>query len=204
TYYYWVTTVGSDGKESARSDYAAVSLTAVLPDLTFNDTPAAAWYMAYVKKLVTAGIIDGYSDGSFRPNANITRAEFCKIVLAALGETPLEGAAPSFKDTGGHWALGHIEKAKSLGFIDGYKDGSFRPNTGITRAEICKMVAYAKQYRLGESLNAFPDCSGHWAETYIATAKENGVVSGFPDGTFRPSANATRAEASKMISVMIE
>ncbi|MDP2210426.1 MAG: S-layer homology domain-containing protein [Candidatus Aquicultor sp.] len=203
TYYFWVTTVGSDGKESARSDYASVSLTAVLPDLTFSDTQAAAWYMTYVKKLVTAGIIDGYSDGSFRPNANITRAEFCKIVLAALGETPLGGAALSFKDTGGHWAQGHIEKAKSLGFIDGYKDGSFRPNAGITRAEICKMVAYAKQYRLGEHLNAFPDCSGHWAEIYIATAQENGVVSGFPDGTFRPSAKATRAEASKMISVMM-
>ncbi|MBS3908032.1 MAG: S-layer homology domain-containing protein [Actinobacteria bacterium] len=204
TYYYWVTTVGSDGKESAPSDYATASLTAVLPDLTFKDTPAAAWYMAYVKKLVTAGIIDGYRDGRFRPNANITRAEFCKIVLAALGETPLGGAAPSFKDTGGHWAQGHIEKAKSLGFIDGYKDGRFRPNANITRAEICKIVAYAKQYRLGETFNAFPDCNGHWAEIYVATAKENGVVSGFPDGTFRPSANATRAEAAKMIAVMME
>lgn len=204
TYYYWVTTIGSDGKESARSEYAAVSLTAVLPDLTFKDTPAAAWYMAYVKKLVTAGIIDGYSDGSFRPDTNITRAEFCKTVLAALSESPLGGAAPFFKDTGGHWAQGYIEKARSLGFIDGYKDGSFRPNASITRAEICKMVVYAKQYRLGDNLYAFQDCGGHWAEAYIATAKENGVVSGFPDSTFRPSANATRAEAAKMIAVMMD
>ena len=204
TYYYSVTTVGSDGKESTRSDYAAAALTAVLPDLTFKDTPAAAWYMTYVKELVTAGIIDGYSDGSFRPDTNITRAEFCKTVLAALGESPLGGTAPSFNDTGGHWAQGHIEKAKSLGLIDGYKDGNFRPNASITRAEICKIVVYAKQYRLGDNLHGFRDCGGHWAEAYIATAKENGVVSGFPDGTFRPSANATRAEAAKMISVMME
>jgi len=203
-YYYWVTIVGKDGKEGERSAIVSASIVVVLPDVGFSDMPSGAWYKDYVVKLIMAKIINGYNDGTFRPQNNITRAEFSKMVLSAIGEGPGPSPASSFTDTSSHWAKGYIEKAKSLGLIDGYKDGSFRPDSFITRAEICKIISLAKGLDISSASSGFNDCNDHWAEKYIAATKASGVVSGYNDGTFRPSSFATRAEVAKMVCVMIE
>ncbi len=104
------------------------------PDLTasFSDVPEAAWYSTQVRALASLGAISGYPSGEFRPNRNITRAEF--VSIAARFSAPLTGEA-GFSDVGQSWATPAITSAVAHGWIRGYKDGTFRPDAPITRAE---------------------------------------------------------------------
>lgn len=104
------------------------------PDLTasFSDVPEAAWYSTQVRALASLGAISGYPSGEFRPNRNITRAEF--VSIAARFSAPLTGEA-GFSDVGQSWATPAITSAVAHGWIRGYKDGTFRPDALITRAE---------------------------------------------------------------------
>lgn len=203
TYYYWVTAVNNAGKESARSEMVSAARVAVLPTVTFSDVPAGAWYKYFLNALVKAHLIGGYPDGTFKPQNNITRAEFAKIVVSAIGQTPVEGAQSSFKDCANHWARGYIEKAKALNILGGYPDGSFKPNSHITRAEMSKMICLVKGLDTS-SASGFSDCKGHWADTYIAAARKAGYVLGYDSTTFKPDAFATRAEVCKIIYLMID
>lgn len=85
-----------------------------------------------------AGILTGYNDGTFRPDANITRAEFAAIAARFLSE--VYTGSDYFTDTDGHWAEEYINRAADAGWINGYNDGSFRPDQAITRAEAMTLV----------------------------------------------------------------
>ena len=104
---------------------------------SFSDVPDNAWYTICVATLTKAGILHGYGDGTFRPDAPITRAEMATIValFAELKETSV-----TFSDIQGHWAQKNIELAASNGWISGDGDGTFRPDDYITRAETVSMV----------------------------------------------------------------
>ncbi len=204
TYYYWVTAANNDGDESEPSEIVTMTTTAVLGEIAFADVPVNAWYKSYILKLTAAGVIDGYSDGSFKPQNNVTRAEFCKLILASLDEKPLNGSTSSFGDISGHWAKGYIEKAKQLGIIDGYGEGTFRPDARVTRAEISKMICSAKGMAISETMSGFYDCNSCWADKYISSLKTTGILAGYSDGTFRPQNSATRAEVCKIIALMME
>jgi len=167
----------------------------------FPDVPGSHWAVSYIENLVTRGILAGYTDGTFKPNNTITRAEFAKIVAVAKGLGTATGS--SFSDTAGHWAAGYIEAVKAAGIIDGYENGTFRPNNNITRAEIAKIVVAAAGFAIDTSGAGFSDIAGHWASDYILTAANKGIVGGYTDGTFRPNNSATRAEASKMVSIWV-
>lgn len=172
--------------------------------VTFNDVKATEWFYPYVMTLIENSLVGGYPDGTFKPQNNITRAEFAKIVVSAIGQTPVEGAQSSFKDCANHWARGYIEKAKALNILGGYPDGSFKPNSHITRAEMSKMICLVKGLDTSSSASGFSDCKGHWADTYIAAARKAGYVLGYDSTTFKPDAFATRAEVCKIIYLMID
>ena len=104
----------------------------------YTDVPADAWYNNAVSTLTNAGIIDGYEDGTFKPNGNITRAEFATIAVRFF-EATYEGEN-LFPDIAGHWAQDYINEAANAGIVDGYEDGTFRPQQYITRAEAVTMV----------------------------------------------------------------
>ena len=104
----------------------------------YTDVPADAWYNSAVSTLSNAGILDGYEDGTFRPDGNITRAEFATITARFL-EASYDGGN-RFPDIDGHWAAEYINEAASAGIVDGYEDGTFRPQQNITRAEAVTMV----------------------------------------------------------------
>jgi hypothetical protein len=203
TYYYRVSAVDNTGVEGAKSDPISVTPTPI--GLFFKDVPQDSWAANYISHLAGEGLVGGYPDGTFRPNNSITRAEFAKIIILGLKESPNPTYKGYFKDvSSSHWAVGYIERAKELGIISGYPDQTFRPNNFITRAEIAKMVVVAGGYQLVTSGATFSDVSkNHWAYAYILTARQKQIVSGYPDGTFRPNNNASRAEASKMVSVWI-
>lgn len=105
----------------------------------YSDVRAASWYNNAVSTMTNAGIVAGYPDGSFRPNAPITRAEFATIA-ARFSEVVYNGGN-SFTDVPeNHWAARYIALAEYLGWINGYPDGSFKPDQAITRAEAMTLI----------------------------------------------------------------
>lgn len=104
----------------------------------FSDVTEDDWFNNAVSTLANAGVLMGYSDGTFRPNAPITRAELVKIATAFYGTSA--GKDTHFSDTSDHWANDFIAAARELGIIDGYGDGSFRPNDNVSRAEAMKII----------------------------------------------------------------
>lgn len=106
----------------------------------FTDVASGAWYNNAVSTLTRAGILDGYEDGSFRPNASITRAEFTKIAVSFFKHIGGASSNPFNDVPDSAWYAEFVKAAAELGLIDGYEDGTFRPNAPITRAEACTIV----------------------------------------------------------------
>ena len=106
----------------------------------FTDVASGVWYNNAVSTLTRAGILDGYEDGSFRPNASITRAEFTKIAVSFFKHAGGASANPFNDVPDSAWYAEFVKAAAELGLIDGYEDGTFRPNAPITRAEACTIV----------------------------------------------------------------
>ena len=105
---------------------------------TYSDVKAGDWFNNAVSTLSNAGIIAGYEDGSFRPNGYITRAEFATIAARFFDAT--YSGKDLFPDIDGHWAKDYINQAANKGFVNGYEDGTFRPDRNITRAEAVTLV----------------------------------------------------------------
>ena len=103
----------------------------------FTDIKDGQWYTRAIATLANAGIVDGYPDGTFNPNAPITRAEMATIIARFA---KLDVNTKTFNDINGHWAQKYIELAAGNNWINGYEDGSFRPNQNITRAETFAMI----------------------------------------------------------------
>ncbi len=104
----------------------------------YSDVAGTAWYNNAVSTLSAMGIITGYPDGTFRPNASITRAEFAAI--AARFDNDGDKTAAAFSDIANHWAKDEISVAYNNGWVDGYPDGTFGPQRSITRAETMTLV----------------------------------------------------------------
>lgn len=103
----------------------------------FTDVKAGMWCNRAIATLTNMGIIKGYTDGSFQPNKSITRAELATIIARFA---KLDVNTKTFSDINGHWAQKNIELAAGNGWINGYDDGTFRPNNNITRAETFAMI----------------------------------------------------------------
>lgn len=104
----------------------------------YSDVKAGDWFNNAVSTLSKAGIIAGYEDGSFRPNGYITRAEFATIAARFFDVT--YNGKDLFPDISGHWAKDYINQAANKGFVNGYEDGTFKPDRNITRAEAVTLV----------------------------------------------------------------
>ena len=144
----------------------------------------------------------GYPDGTFRPNANITRAEAAAMISRLKGYSLNDTTAPEFKDSKVGWFKAAINAVFKNGLMKGYNDGNFRPNDKITRAEFAQMIKNID--KPNSAVATFKDVKGHWAEDAINQAFGNGRISGYPDGTFRPDAPITRAEAVKIANSLFE
>ncbi len=108
---------------------------------TFRDVPATDWAFAYVETAVLHGALSGYSDGTFRPTAEITRAQLAKLIVVGRG-WPVETSLAHFSDVpAGDWAFGYIETAVNNGVLTGYSDGTYRPTAPATRAQVAKILS---------------------------------------------------------------
>lgn len=150
--------------------------------------------------------IIGYPDGTVQPNGQITRAEATTIFFRLLTE---ESRSANLTKTNGYtdvasdaWYNTAVSAMTKAGIVDGYPDGTFRPDAPITRAEMAKIISlFAK---LDKSESRFSDIAGHWAEAYIKLGAGNGWIAGYPDGTFGPQRNITRAETATMINRVLD
>lgn len=132
-----------------------------------------------------------------------SRKTYTLSIERAIAESD-EPEAPriSFIDIAGHWAEGHIKRAAAKGLASGYPDSTFKPNDPVTRAEFTVMLAGALKLGGKAAEQPFTDYEqiGAWARPAVSRAVEAGIVSGYDDGAFRPSAQITRAEMAVMIA----
>lgn len=202
-YVYYVTAVDNGNIESQKSNEVEASRIAVLADEIFFDVRPGDWFVSFVSRLNSLNIIEGYPDKSFRPHQNLTRAEFAKMLCLAMGWELHDPSTPFFNDVAReHWSYRYVETAKARGALGGYPTGEFRPNNSITRAEIA--AAIARALNLSDGSSDLTDIALHWAKDHISACVKAGIISGYPGNVFRPNANATRAEASKMIAGVLD
>lgn len=189
--------------------YADKALTQKITSVTMNSdkTVYAGWEATGVPDKLNGddhyAYVVGYSDGTVRPNANISRAEVATIFFRLLKEEVRDGnltTENTFADvTDGQWHNKAISTMAKLGIVKGRNAEAFDPDAPITRAEFATICARFDKTQISTSSN-FTDISGHWAEKYIERAATLGWIAGYSDGTFRPSNYITRAEAMTMIN----
>ena len=151
--------------------------------------------------------IVGYPDGNVKPEGNITRAEVATIFFRLLTD---ESRNEFWSQTNNYsdvsedaWYNNAVSTLSNAGIIDGYEDGTFKPDGNITRAEFATIAVrfFEATYDGGD---LFSDIAGHWAQDYINEAANAGIVDGYPDGTFQPQQLITRAEAMTMVNRTID
>ena len=183
--------------------------------VSFKDVPTTHWAKASIDAAVAKGYFKGYSDGTFKPGATVTRAEFAALLARVAKGTPETEQDNVFKDLTGHWSEVEVNHALSLGFLNSsdYPNG-FKPGTALTREEMAKwlssglaaqdedykqalkdtentLVPVAEYYRGGLKKAAYP---------YVSVVLGTGLMGGYPDGTFGPGKTTTRAEAAVILS----
>ena len=189
--------------------YADKALTQKITSVTMNSdkTVYAGWEATGVPDKLNGddhfAYVVGYSDSTVRPNANISRAEVATIFFRLLKSDIRDGnltADNDFSDVSdGQWHNKAVSTMAKLGIVKGRRADRFDPDASITRAEFAAICARFST-RTVENSGSFSDISGHWAENEIERAAAFGWISGYPDGTFRPDARITRAEAMTMIN----
>jgi hypothetical protein len=162
------------------------------------------WAEDYILSFASKGYIEGYPDGTFRPEQPISRAEFTCILLNSLGITPSGSTAAAFGDTASHWAHAQIDEAAARGIlvVSEYPNG-LKPDGSILRSEAAAMIIRALGKSPNSSQSSFTDSSQiakSMYNGYIQAAAVAGYIKGYPDGTFRPFSVVKRAEACKLLS----
>ncbi len=182
---------------------AVATPTPGLAPVRFSDVPTNNTFYPYVTCMVTHNIVSGYPDGTFRPNANMTRGQAAKIIVSAAGlAEKIAASQQTFSDvpaTNTFWRS--IEVAAMHGILTGYPDGTFRPNNNVTRGQLAKIAANAAGYTEVVTTQTFSDVSSEQPfYLYIERMAQRGLISGYPDGTFRPGNGVTRGQAAKIVS----
>lgn len=189
--------------------YADKALTQKITSVTMNSdkTVYAGWEATGVPDKLNGddhfAYVIGYPDGKVHPEGNISRAETATIFFRLLKSDIRDGnltADNVFSDVSdSQWHNKAISTMAKLGIVKGRRADRFDPDASITRAEFAAICARFNTKPV-ENSSSFSDISGHWAENEIERAAAFGWISGYPDGTFRPDARITRAEAMTMIN----
>lgn len=169
----------------------------------FYDVPKEHWAFECIAELVDRGAINGYEDGSFKPNDTVARAEWAKIMVVTANR-PLGSSSPSFNDMSGHWANPYVNVAKD--YMTSYDNGTaFRPDVAALREDVTVAMVQLKGYDVDNVdfsyIAKFTDQKSisDSCKKYVAVAVEKGLISGFEDGTFRGQSTLSRAEAAALL-----
>ncbi|WP_249897422.1 S-layer homology domain-containing protein [Paenibacillus sp. PK3_47] len=159
----------------------------------------SSWASSQISKWLDRGLISGYADHTFKPDAQISRAEFASIVNKVFGFK--DQAQTGFRDVSpDKWYYSAIGQAKSAGYISGFEDNTFRPEAAVSRQEAAKMLYMLLQLNGSandSAIQKFKDYSAvpAWSKMYFNEIVNQGYINGYPDQTLRPLQKITRAEA---------
>jgi hypothetical protein len=217
TYYFRVCQYDGTGTCLAYSNVVELMLEGIpVEDKTFDTTKSFTdtkehWAETYADKLKSSCDVYGYKDEAgnylyeFEPDQPISRAELVKMLVQCKHGDMSGFEGETFSDVeAGAWYEGYVAKAKYLGWIEGYIDGTFHPNEEVNRAEALKMILLSK-YADGDILGGeadFSDVSSEWFAKYVAFAVKMAYVQGYADGSFGPGNDITRAEVAKIIALV--
>ncbi len=207
---------GSDGVSStSNSSLLKTDATVIIPEDTApKDIPPPIqeanaggalrdiinhWAEDTIKVMITQGVAQSYPDGCFKPDNKISRAEFAVFLVRAFQLECESGKV--FCDTAKHWAKDAIATAAAHEIVEGYDAGTFGPDDLLNREQMALMIVRAAELKPVSSELFFTDSNNisEWARGALASATENGIMTGYPDNTVRPGSRATRAEALTVI-----
>ena len=171
------------------------------PSLAFSDLDVRLWYHEATDFVLEAGLMNGYADGTFRPNGTLSRAMLAQILYNRAGRPAVTGGGTFADVDSGAWYAPAVAWAVEQGVADGYADGTFRPDAGITREQLAVMLwRCAGRPAAGRALDfADADRAGDYAREALSWAVERGVMSGKSGGVLDPKGAATRAQTAQML-----
>lgn len=191
---YPVTVTPPQGTEEKSSSYS------------FSDISDVPWAAEYIYTLLGKGIISPSDDNTFRPNDNITRAEFAKMTAVMLGLEEDKSADAVFNDVqADNWYFGYVSALYKKGIVNGMTDTVFGAEKNISRQDICTILARAMDVGIADGAKfADDELIADYAYDAVYKLKNKGCINGYEDNTFRPNAGASRAEVAKIIGMLIK
>lgn len=171
----------------------------------FTDLGGVEWAKDAIEFLAECGIVNGKRDGIFAPNDNVTRAEFIKMVVTALGVSG-DTESMTFTDVPEDaWYLKYVAAAQNNGIVLGDESGAFYPEANITRQDMAVILYRAAKVERSRATLAFTDSDkiSDYATDAVTYLSANGIINGFEDGSFGPLQNATRAQTAVIIYRLI-
>ncbi len=204
---YLPTTVNTAADTVQASVQAPGRIALVLDTTLLSDVQPGFWAQAAIDRLLAAGVVAGYPDGTFQPDAPVTRAQLTKMLIVALNVAPPDTvtAQRGFTDVpASAWYAPYVSLAASAGIVQGLTATTFGPNEPVTREQMAVMVARALQLS-GTANLTFSDASAidPWAVPGVAADVAAGLIGGLPNGSFQPLATATRAQAATLIAAAL-
>lgn len=173
----------------------------------FSDVDDNQINAVYINYLLQRGILNGYPDGTFRPQEGLTRAEAAVLTVKVTELTASPPTAEPFSDVrSDHWAAGHIAAAAEQGYFQGYPDGSFHPDEQLTRAQaVYLLVRLSGQADTPQTLPLFADMNRqHWAASSAAVAIAAGMINIDKESSyFYPDSVFTRSELTRALAVLL-
>jgi hypothetical protein len=203
---HWIDVEGVRAVTATDNPYTTTAhLITITHRRPWTDLPENNWADDFVQYLADQNVISGYPDGSFHPDALVTRAQFAKMVALAMQWQLVTPATPTFSDVpASFWGYSYIETAVAHGAISGYPDGTFRPNNDVTRAQVAKIIYLARQWSTVEGSMQFNDVQqSDWFYGYAQAAGVSEIMGGYSDSTFRPNLPATRAQVAKILTLSL-
>ncbi|WP_341322760.1 S-layer homology domain-containing protein [Solibacillus sp. FSL H8-0523] len=183
---------------------AAGAVVAVAPQASaaksFSDVPATNDHYADITKLVEAGHINGFEDGTYRPNVSVTRGQAAKIIANVLGLDTTNVKDVNFKDLQkSNIYYGPIAALAEAGIINGFEDNTYRPNGTLTRGQMAKIIALAFELKAGETVNPFTDSANSIYADSIVALFANEVTKGKTATSFAPNDAVTRGQLASFV-----
>ncbi len=206
-----------NGWQSGTALFLALSMTAgaaapivmqapAYAQTTFSDVQAGYWARPFITELANRGVIRGFPDGSFRPDAPVTRAQFAAMLRQAFERDDIRSSANFVDVPANYWASTAIQEAYRTGFLSGYPGNVFNPEQNIPRVQVLVALANGLNYNVtgtpATALQAFNDAGAipGYAVNSVAAATQQQIVVNYPNvRTLNPNQTATRAEVAAFI-----
>lgn len=177
----------------------------IVVNAAFSDLPENHWAAVFINELSAQKVINGYPDGTFRPNGTLTKGEYLKLIMtASLADVNYDMIQKEFD----HWAAGYVKVAENYGVLEANEINANNINEPINRIDVIRIMSLADINIRGNEQISVPVLEFNDVDELTASetillghAVAGEIIGGYPDGSFKPLNNLTRAEASKILSI---